>query len=69
LVLTQAAYGSRLGNMEVHFSNEQQSKLDEAAEKAGCQTDHLVQDVMAAYLDELTQVRDTLDSRHDDIKE
>jgi predicted DNA-binding protein len=54
--------------MEVHFSPELQTRLDEAAEKAGRQTDDLVQDVMAAYLDEMTHVRNMLDSRYDDIK-
>ena len=30
--------------------------------------EELVEDVMAGYFDELAQVRETLDSRYDDIK-
>jgi hypothetical protein len=54
--------------MEVHFSEELQTRLEEAAKAAGRDTDKLVQDVMAEYLDELAQVRTMLDSRYDDIR-
>ena len=54
--------------MEVHFPQELQSKLEEAAKAAGCDTDELVRDVMSGYVDELSQVRSLLDNRYDDIK-
>jgi hypothetical protein len=54
--------------MEVHFSPELQSKLETTARAAGRDTDELVQEVMAGYIDELAEVRNMLDSRYDDIK-
>ena len=54
--------------MEVHLSHELQAKLEEAARNAGCQPDELDENVMAAYLEEVVQVRDMLDRRYDDIK-
>ncbi len=54
--------------MEVHFKPETESRLNELAAKTGRPTDDLVEDAMAGYLAELAEVRDTLDSRYDDIK-
>jgi predicted DNA-binding protein len=54
--------------MEVHFSPELQEKLDETAKAVGRNTDELVQEVISDYIDELAEVRRTLDDRYDDIK-
>jgi len=54
--------------MEVHFSPDLQAKLDKLATETGRAKDELVQDAMASYLDELTQVRGMLESRYDEIK-
>jgi predicted transcriptional regulator len=54
--------------MEVHLKPETQSRLDELASKCGRSTDDLVEDAMAAYLSEVTEVRSALDGRYDDIQ-
>ncbi len=54
--------------MEVQFPPDLQAKLDKLAAETGRAQDELVQDAMAGYLEELGQVRGTLDSRYDDIK-
>ena len=54
--------------MEVHLKPETQSRLVELASKSGCATDDLMEDAMAGYLQELTEVREMLDGRYDDIK-
>jgi len=54
--------------MEVHLKPETESRLHELAAQTGRGTDELVEDAMAGYLQELAQVRETLDSRYDDIK-
>ncbi len=54
--------------MEVHLNPELEKKLNELAAKTGRATNELVEDAMAAYLDELTAVRGVLDSRYDDLK-
>jgi predicted DNA-binding protein len=54
--------------MEVHLKPETESRLNELASKSGRPTDELVEDAMAAYLSEVAEVRNMLDSRHDDIK-
>jgi predicted DNA-binding protein len=54
--------------MEVRFKPETQSRLNELASKSGRPTDELVEDAMAAYLTEVAEVRNSLDSRYDDIK-
>src|SRR5438105_2150157 len=59
---------SYTGDMEVHFSDKLQARLEEAAKAAGRGPEELVQDVMAGYLDELAEVRTMLDGRYDDIK-
>lgn len=53
--------------MEVHFTPETESRLRELASKSGRPTDDLAEDAMAAYLAEVGQVREMLDS-YDDIK-
>jgi predicted transcriptional regulator len=54
--------------MEVHLRPETGSRLQELAVKTGRAPDELVEDALAGYLQELAQVRETLDSRYDDIK-
>jgi len=54
--------------MEVHFTPDLEAKLDKLATETGRPTGELVEDVIAAYLDELAGVRETLNSRYDDLK-
>lgn len=54
--------------MKVNFRPETESRLQELAAKTGRAPDDLVEDAMAGYLQELTQVRETLDSRYDHLK-
>jgi predicted transcriptional regulator len=54
--------------MEVHFKPETESRLTELASKSGRATDDLLEDALAAYLAEVTEVSEMLDSRYDDIK-
>jgi len=54
--------------MEVHFTPETESRLQELASKSGRPTDDLVEDAMAGYLAEAAELRAMLDSRYDDIK-
>jgi predicted transcriptional regulator len=58
----------KLATMEVRFRPETESRLQELAAQTGRAPDDLVEDALAGYLQELTQVRETLDSRYDDIK-
>ena len=54
--------------MEVHFSPELEKRLNDLAAKSGRGADDLVQDALAGYLEELTTLRTTLDSRYDDLR-
>jgi len=55
--------------MQLHFTNPDiQAKLEQWATDTGRPAEELVEDVMAGYFDELAQVRETLDSRYEDIK-
>ena len=54
--------------MEVRLTPETESRLNELATKTGRPADELVEDAMAGYLLELASVRNTLDSRYDDIQ-
>ncbi len=54
--------------MEVHLTPELEAKLNEMATKTGRATDELVQDAMAGYFEEVTQVREMLDRRYDEVK-
>jgi predicted transcriptional regulator len=54
--------------MEVHLRPETESRLQELATKSGRAPNDLIEDAMAAYLQELTQVRDMLDGRYDELK-
>jgi predicted DNA-binding protein len=54
--------------MNVRLKPETETRLNELASQCGRSTDDLVEDAMAAYLSELTTVRNTLDNRYDDVK-
>jgi predicted transcriptional regulator len=54
--------------MEVHLRPEIESRLQELAAKTGRAPDDLIGDAMAGYLQELSQVREMLDSRYDDLE-
>jgi len=54
--------------MVVHLKPETESRLQELAARTGRAPDELVEDAMTGYLAELTQVRNMLDGRYDDIK-
>jgi predicted transcriptional regulator len=54
--------------MEVHLTAETEKKLKDLAAQSGRATDDIVEDAMAGYFDEVLQIRETLDSRYDDIK-
>jgi predicted transcriptional regulator len=54
--------------MEVHLKPDTESRLQELAEKTGRDPAELIEDAMAGYLQEVTSVRQMLDSRYDDIK-
>jgi predicted DNA-binding protein len=54
--------------MVVHLKPETESRLRELSATTGRAPEELVEDAMAGYLAELAQVRNTLDSRYDEIK-
>jgi predicted transcriptional regulator len=54
--------------MVVHLKPETESRLQELAATTGRAPEELVEDAMTGYLAELSQVRNSLDSRYDDIK-
>jgi predicted transcriptional regulator len=54
--------------MEVTFRPETESRLQELASRSGRAPNDLIEDAMAGYLHELTQVREMLDGRYDDLK-
>ena len=55
--------------MQLQFTNpELQAKVEQWVTDTGRPVEELLEDAMAGYFDELSQVRKTLDSRYDDIK-
>jgi len=54
--------------MEVRLTPDLEAKLNQLSAETGRAKEELVQDAMAGYLAELFRLRDTLDSRYDDIK-
>jgi hypothetical protein len=54
--------------MEVHFTPDVQAKLDRLVIDTGRPTDELLQDAFVGYYHELTETRQRLDSRYDDLK-
>ena len=55
-------------HMEVRLTPDLEAKLNQLSAETGRAKEELVQDAMAGYLAELSQVRDMLDARYDDIK-
>ena len=54
--------------MEVNFRPETESRLQELAQQTGRAPNDLIEDAMAGYLKELSETRQMLDSRYDDLK-
>jgi len=55
--------------MDLHLSNpDLQAKIDRWVAETGRAPDELVEDAMAGYFEELTQTREMLNSRCDDLK-
>ena len=54
--------------MEVHLRPEIEKKLKDLSAQTGRPADELAEDAIAIYAGDLAHVRDTLDSRYDDIK-
>ena len=54
--------------MEVQVSPETAKKLNDLAAASGRAPEEIVEDVLAGYLDHVASVRETLDSRYDDLK-
>jgi hypothetical protein len=55
--------------MALHVNNpELQAKIDQWVMETRRPANELVEDAIAGYLDELAQVRKTLDGRYDDIQ-
>jgi len=55
-------------SMEVHLRPATGSRVQELANQTGRTPDELVEDALAGHLQELVQLRETLDGRYDDIK-
>jgi hypothetical protein len=56
-------------SMAVQFSNpELQAKVEQWVSETGRPAEELMEDAMTGYFEELAQLRETLDSRYDDIK-
>jgi hypothetical protein len=56
-------------SMAVQFSNpELQAKVERWVSETGRPAEELMEDAMTGYFEELAQLRETLDSRYDDIK-
>jgi hypothetical protein len=54
--------------MEVHVTPETAKKLNDLAATSGRAPEDIIEDALAGYLEEVTSVRNTLDSRYDDLK-
>jgi hypothetical protein len=54
--------------MEVHFAPDLQAKIDKLVAETGFAPEKLLEDAIAAYISELVQTREMLDSRYDDLK-
>jgi predicted transcriptional regulator len=54
--------------MEVHLSPEAQAKLDEFTRQHGRSSDDTISNAVNAYLDRLTDARETLARRYDDLE-
>jgi predicted transcriptional regulator len=54
--------------MDVRFRPETESRLQELADRSGRAPSDLIEDAMAAYLQEVAGVREMLDGRYEDLK-
>jgi predicted transcriptional regulator len=54
--------------MKINFTPDVEKKLNDLAARSGRGPDQLLQDALAAYLDELTPTQDTLNRRYDNLK-
>jgi hypothetical protein len=54
--------------LEVHFSPDTEKKLNDIALENGGSADRLVENVIEGYFEELSQTREMLNSRYDDLK-
>ena len=54
--------------MEVNFTSDVQEKLDQLVRETGRSSVELVEDAVIGLFDELTQTRDMLDRRYDDLE-
>jgi predicted transcriptional regulator len=54
--------------MEVQFTPDVQAKLDRLAMDSGRPANELLQDALVGYFEEVVELRQTLDSRYDDLK-
>lgn len=54
--------------MEVRFTPEVQTKLEQMARETGRPSEELVEDAVIGYFDELAHARETLDRRFDDLE-
>ena len=68
MALTVALGVSKLSPMVVHLKPETESRLKELSATTGRAPDELVEDAMTGYLAELTQIRNMLNGRYDEIK-
>jgi hypothetical protein len=58
-----------LRGMDVHLNNPDiQAKIDRWVAETGRGPDELIEDAIAGYLEELTQTREMLNRRYDDLK-
>jgi predicted DNA-binding protein len=53
--------------MEVRFTPEVQTKLEQMARETGRPSEELVEDALVGYFDELAHAREMLDRRFDDL--
>jgi putative addiction module component (TIGR02574 family) len=54
--------------MELHLAPELQAEVDRLLTETGCSPEQLVEDALAIYFAEAAAMRETLDSRYDDLK-
>jgi len=54
--------------MEVRVTPETAKKLNDLATTSGRAPEEIVEDALAGYLEEVASLRETLDSRYDDLK-
>ena len=54
--------------MEVHVTPELARKLNDLATTSGRAPEQIVEDALVGYLEEAAALRQTLDSRYDDLK-